>query len=234
MCGRFEPVTLAECEQIATSLQLQLPLEGITLDTNRPADAFPRRNAPIIACTKGPQIPTQTGLPASSTSYELIQDTTPLQTLTRQWGFLPTGITDAVFNTRIETAANLPLWKDAYANGRCLVAVRAYFEPHGTERGIRPDTGREVAQLYRFSAQEASIPVLLLAGVYNERYFSITTCAPDELMRPIHNRMPIALTPDDAHTWLSADFERITHSSAPLTAAPFYPTAPRYDQLSLF
>lgn len=216
MCGRFEPVTLEECEQIAERLGTGETFDDLTLMHTRPSDAYPRRNAPLI-------IADDPSAHAFSTQV-------------RQWGFLPAGITDAVFNTRIETASELPLWREAYTQSRCVVPVRAYFEPHATERGTRPDTHKEVAQLYRFSAPEHSdtYPLVFLAGVYNAQYFSIMTCAPDALMKPIHNRMPIALTRDGISQWLSDTYTQIIRSEGPIKAEPFYPPAPHYEQMSLF
>ena len=48
--------------------------------------------------------------------------------------------------------------------------------------------------------------------------FTIITTEPNELVRPIHNRMPVILRPKDEEQWL--DVLRTTFTKAPLVLKP--------------
>ena len=137
-----------------------------------------------------------------------------------------------IFNTRIETAATSSMWRDSFASRRCIVPAGAFFEPHRNAMGLA-DSGRRVKQVYRFT-DECGF-ALLLAGIWKGDRFSILTREPDDVVSPVHDRMPVVLSPAAARRWL---FE--SHSAAPeaigltLRAEPVYPAAPESGQLSLF
>lgn len=147
-----------------------------------------------------------------------------------------------IFNTRIETAASSPFWRDSFAGRRCIVPVAAFFEPHRNEMALGAG-GRRVKQSYRFA--DAGGAALLLAGIWKGDRFSILTCEPDEAASPVHDRMPVALSPEAARSWLfgtqspngAANIDRLG-DAAPcgiaLEARPVYPAAPETGQLSLF
>jgi putative SOS response-associated peptidase YedK len=49
--------------------------------------------------------------------------------------------------------------------------------------------------------------------------FTIITTEPNELVRPIHNRMPVILRPEDEATWL--DTSRTSFAKAKLVLKPY-------------
>ncbi len=53
------------------------------------------------------------------------------------------------------------------------------------------------------------------------RTFTILTCAPNDLMASIHNRMPVILRPEDEDAWLDPTTQPATlqHLLAPYTAS---------------
>jgi putative SOS response-associated peptidase YedK len=51
------------------------------------------------------------------------------------------------------------------------------------------------------------------------RTYTIITTEPNDVLRPIHNRMPVMLSNDDALTWLAVDDE-IAHALTLLKAYP--------------
>lgn len=175
-----------------------------------------------------------------------------LERATLTWGIDVPWKTGLVFNTRIESAlGGNALWRDALAEGRCLVPVRAFFETRNVEppanelpldgeadapsrasRGRRPQ--------FRFASPGGE--ALLLAGLRQGDRFTVVTTEPNDAVAPVHSRMPLALSPAEALVWLTgtadelaalADRARIALESAEqphVTRAK----APNPDQLSLF
>lgn len=175
-----------------------------------------------------------------------------LERATLTWGIDVPWKTGLVFNTRIESAlGGNALWRDALAEGRCLVPVRAFFETRNVEppsdelplddgaatpfragRGRRPQ--------FRFASPGGE--ALLLAGLRQGDRFTVVTTEPNDAVAPVHSRMPLALSPAEALVWLTgtadelaalANRARIALESAEqphVTRAK----APNPDQLSLF
>ncbi|ROO83181.1 putative SOS response-associated peptidase YedK [Actinocorallia herbida] len=121
-----------------------------------------------------------------------------------RWGLVPSwakdpGIGNRMINARVETLAEKPAYRRAFARRRCLLPADGYYEWYKGEDGkkqpffIRPDDGG----------------VLPMAGLYElwkspegEWLFTctvITAQAADELGH-IHDRMPMTVTDPDA--WL--------------------------------
>lgn len=126
------------------------------------------------------------------------------------WGFPLDGKSNAVFNTRIESAleqlrlGRRGMWARAIAEGRCLVPVRAFYEGHMTERVESERTGKPVRRQYLFRLPGAR--AFLLAAVREGDRFSIVTTRPNASVAPIHDRMPLVLGPGESGVWLGRDY----------------------------
>ena len=122
-----------------------------------------------------------------------------------RWGFLPSWSKDAsdgykMINARAETVAEKPSFKHAFQKQRCLVLVDGFFEwkREGKEKKpylIRMKSGKPYA----------------LAGLYNlwtspkgEKICTntIITTNSNDLVKSIHDRMPVILPPEKYSTWL--------------------------------
>ncbi len=123
-----------------------------------------------------------------------------------QWGMIPhwaKSPRDAArhINARSETAAGSPAFRDALRRHRCIVPADGFYEwtRDGSVRQphfIKRNDGRPLA----------------LAGVWStwrphvdaepHRTFAILTTRANESITPLHDRMPIALSPDDWTRWL--------------------------------
>lgn len=109
------------------------------------------------------------------------------------WG-LPNGYHPKrpLFNARAETVSQQPSFRQHFAAGRCLVVATGFYEWDQRKRRIH----------FRHAAGRP----LTLAGICNGAAHpaaAIITTAPNSLMRPIHNRMPVLLDPDAAADWLN-------------------------------
>ena len=120
-----------------------------------------------------------------------------------QWGFIPSWSKDGkgFINARAETVAERPAFRQALRFQRCLVPAGGFYEWRQTPRGKVPHyIHLKDARLFSF------------AGIYSTwtnpqgeevRTYAIITTEANELMAPIHNRMPVILRREDEATWLN-------------------------------
>ena len=110
-----------------------------------------------------------------------------------KWGYQLPGT--LVINARSETALEKPLFRESVRNRRCLIPSTGFYEWDGQKRK------------YLFTLPGEGI--LYMAGLYdrrgNEDCYCILTTAPNESMRPVHDRMPLILTGDQQRRWLADD-----------------------------
>lgn len=113
------------------------------------------------------------------------------------WGFPPTQAGRApLINARSETADQLPTFRDAFMARRCVILADGFYE---WKRG-----GHAAPQPYFF--QRADEQVFALAGLWQEATppaAVLLTTEANRLMSPIHDRMPVLLSPDAVNIWLS-------------------------------
>lgn len=103
-------------------------------------------------------------------------------------------------NARAETVERMPAFRSAFKKRRCVVPCDGFYEWTGPRNARRP---------LWFHRPYGGL--LFLAGLYEswqpspetwERTFTVITTGPNELTRPIHDRMPVILRPDDVDRWL--------------------------------
>jgi putative SOS response-associated peptidase YedK len=157
-----------------------------------------------------------------------------------KWGLLPHWANDLnhpPINARIETVHEKPMFQHAVKFNRCIIPASGYYEwvPEGNHK-----------QPYYIRLLNSGI--MGFAGIW-ERWNSvdgtevetccILTTAAHETMKPIHDRMPVILHPDDYSLWLNRNmpeplvFQRLHKPYPPeLMAAHIVPdlvTNPRFD-----
>jgi putative SOS response-associated peptidase YedK len=126
-----------------------------------------------------------------------------------RWGLLPGRWAEKkgerpLINARAETIATQPAFADSFAERRCLIPADGFYEWLSDERGKRPVwLSRPDAELFAFAGIWAQID----RPGSDEPLHScaIVTCAPNALMRPIHDRMPVILDPDNESNWLDPE-----------------------------
>jgi putative SOS response-associated peptidase YedK len=101
-----------------------------------------------------------------------------------------------LINARGETAAQLPSFRRAFAEGRCLVPADGFYEWTGSRADRRPLWFHDPAG-----------KLLLFAGLATEHTgslaFVILTTTANDLVHPLHDRMPVLLSPEGAEEWLA-------------------------------
>ncbi|WP_139998203.1 SOS response-associated peptidase [Paenibacillus paridis] len=122
-----------------------------------------------------------------------------------KWGLVPPWADDPkvgfqMLNARSETAASKPAFQTPLRRKRCLIPADGFYEWKTTATGKQP---------MRITLKSRAL--FSMAGLY-ETWLSpdgtkinsctILTTAPNELIAPIHDRMPVILRPEDEQLWL--------------------------------
>ena len=109
-------------------------------------------------------------------------------------------IGNRMINARAETLTELPSFKPLVDRRRCIIPADGFYE-------WRKEGKHKVPMWVHLKNQEP----FGLAGLWDVwrkpdgkrvESFTIITTDPNELVRPIHNRMPVILQPEDEEQWL--------------------------------
>jgi putative SOS response-associated peptidase YedK len=144
-----------------------------------------------------------------------------------KWGLVPAWAKDPsigskMINARAEGIESKPSFKKPLRYQRCIIPASAFFEWKGNPGAkVKYRIARKDGELFGF------------AGLYDTWHDrndptggELTTCTiittqPNELVAPIHNRMPVILLPEDEDHWLDPDMsepEEITGLLRPYPA----------------
>jgi putative SOS response-associated peptidase YedK len=121
------------------------------------------------------------------------------------WGLIPSwakdpSIGNRLFNARAETVSEKPSFREAFKRRRCLIVADGFYEWQKLGRIKKP---------LRFSLKSGQ--PFGLAGLY-ETWISpekkpvptctIITTAPNDIIRPIHDRMPVMVRKEFEDFWM--------------------------------
>jgi putative SOS response-associated peptidase YedK len=126
-----------------------------------------------------------------------------------RWGLIPHWATSAreaarTINARAETVATTPAFREAFRRRRCLVPSNGFYEWSIVD-------GRRVPFLIRNRDGSPLVFAGLWAGWRDptsgesRRTFTIVTTTAGDAIRPLHDRMPVALAREDWATWLDPE-----------------------------
>ena len=154
-----------------------------------------------------------------------------------RWGLVPRWadspkIGYRMINARAETVATKPAFRAAFRARRCLIPADGFYEwrKEGTQK-----------QPYRIGRQDGE--VFALAGLWEHWQgpdgevidsCTIIVTAANDLLRPIHDRMPVILDPADFDVWLEGGPEAANAAAAllrpyPSGALAAYPVSTRVN-----
>jgi len=176
MCGRFDIHTA-----IGILARIFL-IDSITFDIVPNYNVAPTQNIPIV-----------------------INDGWQNRLMSSHWGFLPSWAKDkktaySMINARAEKVDTNKSYKDAFQNQRCLVVADGFYE------WLKQDKIK-VPYYIRLKSKQP----MGFAGLYNnwkspEREeicsSTIITAEANDLVKPLHDRMPVILHQDDFRLWL--------------------------------
>ena len=104
-------------------------------------------------------------------------------------------------NAKAETVEARPSFRDAFKKRRCVVPADGFYEWTGPKGTRRP-----------MWIHRADGKLILFAGLYEDWFpekdkpettFTIITCEPNAVTRPIHNRMPVILEQRAGDDWMN-------------------------------
>ncbi|MGH6929241.1 MAG: SOS response-associated peptidase [Dongiaceae bacterium] len=139
-----------------------------------------------------------------------------------RWGLIPSVAEVAAvglgnINAQVETVHRMPAFRAAFRRRRCLVLADSFYKWQVTGEGKQP---------HRFVLKDGG--PFAMAGLW-ERWekggepvesFTIIVTVASEVVRPIHDRMPMILPPATHQEWLESEGATI-----PLALLQFRPTA---------
>jgi putative SOS response-associated peptidase YedK len=151
---------------------------------------------------------------APSQSMPVVVRNSPNRLVEMQWGLIPSWSKEpraqfSTINARAETITKSPVFRGPFKSRRCLVPASGFYEWRQTGQGKQPYCIRlKAGELFAF----AGLYDVWRDGEGNELYsYTIITTTPNDLVAPIHNRMPVILEQEDEQAWLDneADSARL-------------------------
>jgi putative SOS response-associated peptidase YedK len=194
MCGRFVLITDLK------TIQKDFDIQDISCEHQPSWNITPAQAVPVIIRHNGNN-----------------------QLVCYRWGLIPSfskdpSIANKMINARAETVDKKPSFRDAFKKRRCLIVADGFYE--------WKKEGKSKIPLYFFLKSGRPFG---FAGLY-ETWISpdkkeintcvITTTDANELIKPIHDRMPVILPKDKERVWLDGD---VMDVSALLSILKAYP-----------
>ena len=193
MCGRYSQT------QEADELARRFRLDQVEAPVRRRYNAAPSQEMPVVVLEDGKRV---------------------LRAF--RWGLVPSWAKDhspGPINARAETLAVKPMFRNLLKSRRCLVLSDSFYEWERIDRS-------RAKQPYRFVLKDGGL--FAFAGLWDLwkgpdgselRTFTIVTTTPNEVVRPIHDRMPVILKEEDEERWCGSPGQE---------AAPFSPILAPY------
>lgn len=149
-----------------------------------------------------------------------------LQLQSLRWGLIPSWAKDPtigskLINARAETVAEKPSFRSAFRQRRCLIPADGFYEWQQV-----PSSRQK--QPYFIGLQDEGL--FAFAGLYEQWHSpegeisntcTIITTTANELVEPIHERMPVILAPENYDLWLDrsrCEVDRLHELLAPYPA----------------
>lgn len=145
------------------------------------------------------------------------------------WGLIPSWSKDPsigakMINARAETVAEKPSFRAAFKRRRCLVPATGFYEWQKQGSAKQP----------YFIYMKNKLP-FAIAGLWEQwlspdgtelQTCTLLTTTANELMEPLHDRMPVILSPDDFAMWLGTgkdstprELDQLQHLLRPFDAS---------------
>ena len=127
-----------------------------------------------------------------------------LEVANLRWGLIPSWAKDPkigvqCINARAETISEKPAYRESFQERRCLVPADGFWEWETLGKKKIP---------WKFTDPDDK--AFCMAGLWDRwivmgdtvETFTIITTSPNGLVSPVHDRMPVILTPEAAEQWL--------------------------------
>lgn len=145
---------------------------------------------------------------APGADLEVVTNESPEAIQQYHWGLVPFWADEpdeGLINARAETAAEKRPFEDAWASRPCLVLSTGFYEWRAPNGG--PKTPYRI-----YRDRDGADAAFAMAGLWetwegDDREIpsvTILTTEPNELVEPIHDRMPVVLRAEEEETWMEA------------------------------
>ncbi len=148
-----------------------------------------------------------------------------------RWGLIPRWVKDPTrgsqpINAKAETAAEKPMFRDAFRRRRCLIPADGFYE--WKQEGGR----KQPVYICTKDRQPFAFAGLWEHWEEQEGQFiescTILTTEPNDLLAQVHSRMPVILDQNDYDLWLDPDVQEVSRLKPLLRPYPpeqmtFYP-----------
>lgn len=181
MCGRYQ--NRAQKQAIAEAFRVGIPS---TLEILPSYNVAPQSEQAII---------------------RLSRDSAQRELARLRWGLVPFFAKDAkigfsTVNARAESVTTSPTFREAMKRRRCLVPATGFYEWQKIgKKGKQP-----------WTIELTNGDIFAFAGLWDRwkdritgsvlETYTIITTDPNELVQPLHDRMPVILSPSDYDRWL--------------------------------
>lgn len=178
MCGRF-----------------QLSVKGKNISERFNVEVFDEMYKPSYNCAPFQKLPVISNLEPGILNFF-------------KWGLIPfwaksPAIGNKLINTRSETIADKPAFKNALMKRRCLVPANGFFEWRKNDKTpfriyLKNEELFSMAGIWEGWKDAENSPLFS---------FSIITTSPNSLMKNLHDRMPVILPSKNEADWLNEQNE---------------------------
>ncbi len=124
-----------------------------------------------------------------------------------KWGLIPPwakdiSISNKLINARAETLSEKPSFRNAFKKKRCLIIADSFYEwkRHSDKSKTPMRIKLKTGDLYAMAGIWESWKSPEGKSIYS---CAVITTGPNELMKPIHDRMPVILKRDDEKIWVN-------------------------------
>jgi putative SOS response-associated peptidase YedK len=178
----------------------------LTLDPAQLREAFPWLSVPDGLSPRYNVAPTQPVAVVPNTGENKID--------TYTWGLIPSwskdiSIASRLINARAETITEKPAFRNSFRRRRCLILSDGFYEWKQDLAG----KGKTPYYIRLQSGEPFAFAGLWDTWVHPDgseiRSCTIITTSPNELMQPIHNRMPVILAPHGYAEWLESKEQKL-------------------------
>src|SRR5665647_952089 len=145
---------------------------------------------------------------APSQTMPVVVQREQIELVPMEWGLFPHWLKDPAkarrpINARAETLTERPMFRGLIRHNRCLVPASGFYE-------WKKDGGHKMPYYLRLKDAD----LFAFAGLYDVWHdadgsalatYTLITTAANEVVAPIHDRMPVILRREDEERWIASD-----------------------------
>ncbi len=165
------------------------------------------------------------------------------------WGLVPSWANDLkmgvrMINARAETVAEKPSFRTAFKRRRCLIIADGFYEWQKID-GKQANDQKTKGKKQPFYFQVGDHQPFAFAGIWEHwegsgeaiESCAILTTEANQVLQPVHERMPVILQPEDYEQWLDPSVQKAESLQPLLRPYPpdtmqRYPVSPQVNSPS--